>query len=161
MVEIPKERIANDLTELIGNTPLVRLNKINDLNSDGNQNCEIIAKLESFNPLSSVKDRIALGMINKAEEDGLINKGTILIEPTSGNTGIGLAFIAAIKGYKLILVMPETMSIERKKLFAVFGVDIVLTPGIEGMNGAIKKVEELLENYNNSYTFNQFKNPTN
>ncbi|MGL4669838.1 MAG: cysteine synthase A [Methanobacteriaceae archaeon] len=151
------ERIADNLTELIGKTPLVRLNKIND----SDFNCEIIVKLESFNPLSSVKDRIALGMINKAEEEGLINKDTVLIEPTSGNTGIGLAFIAAIKGYKLILVMPETMSLERKKLLAVFGVDIVLTPGSKGMNGSIAKVEELLGNYDNSYTFNQFKNPAN
>lgn len=151
------ERIADNLTELIGKTPLVRLNKINDSDS----NCEIIVKLESFNPLSSVKDRIALGMINKAEEEGLINKDTVLIEPTSGNTGIGLAFIAAIKGYKLILVMPETMSLERKKLLAVFGVDIVLTPGSKGMKGSIAKVEELLESYDNSYTFNQFENPAN
>ncbi|MBZ9570213.1 cysteine synthase A [Methanobrevibacter sp. TMH8] len=150
------EKIANSLTELVGNTPLLKLNNIDDgLNGD------LIAKLESFNPLSSVKDRISVGMVNKAENEGLIDKSTTLIEPTSGNTGIGLAFVAAARGYRLILTMPETMSLERKKLLAIFGAEIVLTPGDKGMNGAIAKAEELLEKIDNSFSVHQFSNPVN
>ncbi|MDR3062867.1 MAG: cysteine synthase A [Methanobrevibacter sp.] len=148
--------IAEDITKLVGNTPLVKLNKIDD-----DLKATLIAKLESFNPLSSVKDRIAVGMINDAEKEGKINKDTILIEPTSGNTGIGLAFVAAARGYKLILTMPETMSAERKKLLAIFGAEIVLTPGPKGMGGAIAKANELLENTPNSFSVSQFSNPIN
>lgn len=150
------EKIANNITELVGNTPLVRLNKI-----EGNLYGNLIAKLESFNPLSSVKDRIAVGIINHAEKEGLINKETVIIEPTSGNTGIGLAFLAASRGYRLILIMPETMSIERKKLLAIFGSEIILTPSDEGMKGAINKAEELLNIYENSFSPSQFTNPIN
>jgi len=150
------ENIPNSLTELVGNTPLLKLNNI-----DKNLKGELVAKLESFNPLSSIKDRIAVGMINKAEEDGLINKDTVLIEPTSGNTGIGLAFVAASRGYRLILTMPETMSLERKKLLAIFGAEIILTPGDKGMNGAIAKANEILENIDNSFSPRQFSNPVN
>lgn len=150
------EKIANSLTELVGNTPLLKLNNIDD-----ELNGELVAKLESFNPLSSVKDRIAVGMVNKAENEGLINKDTTLIEPTSGNTGIGLAFVAASRGYRLILTMPETMSLERKKLLAIFGAEIVLTPGDKGMNGAIAKAEELLDEIDNSFSVHQFSNPVN
>lgn len=150
------EKIANSLTELVGNTPLLKLNNIDD-----ELNGELVAKLESFNPLSSVKDRIAVGMVNKAENEGLINKDTTLIEPTSGNTGIGLAFVAASRGYGLILTMPETMSLERKKLLAIFGAEIVLTPGDKGMNGAIAKAEELLDEIDNSFSVHQFSNPVN
>jgi cysteine synthase A len=150
------KKIAEDITELVGRTPLVKLNKLGK-DFDG----EIIAKLESFNPLSSVKDRIGVGMINEAEKAGKINKDTILIEPTSGNTGIALAFIAAARGYKLILTMPETMSLERKKLLAIFGTEIVLTPGAKGMNGAIAKANELLEETENSFSVSQFSNPVN
>ncbi|MCC7552933.1 MAG: cysteine synthase A [Methanobacteriaceae archaeon] len=149
-------KIANDITELVGNTPIVKLNNINK-DSEG----ELIAKLESFNPLNSVKDRISVGMINDAEEKGLINKDTILIEPTSGNTGIGLAFVAASRGYKLILTMPDTMSIERKKMLAIFGVELVLTPGEKGMNGAVAKSKELLEKTDNSFSVSQFTNDVN
>lgn len=149
-------KIANSISELVGNTPLLKLNKI-----EKNLNGKLIGKLESFNPLSSVKDRIAVNMVNNAEKERLINEDTVLIEPTSGNTGIGLAFVAASKGYRLILTMPDTMSIERRKLLAIFGAEIVLTPGREGMNGAIAKAEELLNEIDNSFSVHQFSNPVN
>jgi len=149
-------KIYRDITELIGNTPLVKINKL----AEG-LNVEIIAKLESFNPLSSVKDRIGLSMIEDAENKGLIKKDTIIIEATSGNTGIALAFVCALKGYRLILTMPETMSLERRKLLKIFGIEIVLTPKDEGMQGAVKKAEELTKRYKNSLFLQQFKNPAN
>ena len=141
------------MTELIGNTPLVKINKLSSAN--------ILAKVESFNPAGSIKDRPALNMIEKAEQKGLINKDTIIIEPTSGNTGIGLAMVCAIKGYKMILTMPETMSLERRKLLQAYGAELVLTDGTKGMQGAVDKAIELSQKYPNSFIPQQFDNPAN
>ncbi len=149
-------RIYEDITKTIGNTPLVKLNRLTQ-----GAEATVLAKLESFNPISCVKERIAVSMIEDAEVRGVINKDSVIIEPTSGNTGIGLAFVCAVKGYRLILTMPETMSIERRKIMAIFGAEIVLTPGTEGMPGAIRKAEELASQIPNSFIPQQFKNPAN
>jgi len=157
-IEIPKltRGIARDSSELIGNTPLVRLNRITR-----GAKAEVVAKLESFNPISSVKDRIGMVMIVDAEERGLINKDTVIVEPTSGNTGISLAFVCSGRGYRLILTMPDTMSLERRQLLSFFGAELVLTPGSEGMPGAIRKAEQLVAKNPSYFMPQQFKNPAN
>lgn len=149
-------RIYNSILETIGNTPLIRLNKITE-----GLKCTILAKLESKNPGGSVKDRVGLSMIEEAEGLGLINKDTVIIEPTSGNTGIALAMVAAVKGYRLIIVMPENVSVERQKIIRAYGAEVVLTPAGEGMEGAVKKANELASKIPSSFIPNQFKNPAN
>ena len=158
MSDIIKERIFNNITETVGRTPLVRLSKFE---KEINTKCEIIAKLEFFNPLASVKDRIGVSMINSLEQSGHLKTGVTIIEPTSGNTGVALAFVAASKGYKLILTMPESMSLERRKMLAFLGAKIELTDAAKGMKGAIAKAEELLNSTPNSIMPQQFKNPAN
>jgi cysteine synthase A len=149
-------RIADDVTRLVGNTPLVRLNRITS-----GVSATVLAKLEYFNPLSSVKDRIAVSMIDAAEKQGLIGKDTIILEPTSGNTGIGLAFVCAARGYRLSLVMPDTMSVERRNLLQALGAEVILTPGSEGMRGAVKRAEDLAARVSHYVIPHQFKNPAN
>lgn len=148
--------IYPDITKTIGNTPLVRLNRM-----QGGLNAEVLLKLESFNPLSSVKDRIGVAMIEAAEAAGHIKPDTVIIEPTSGNTGIALAFVCAAKGYRLILTMPDTMSLERRHLLSILGAELVLTEGAKGMRGAIDRAEELVRENKNSFIPQQFKNPAN
>lgn len=149
-------KIFSDITKTIGNTPLVKINRM-----QGKSDVTILAKLESFNPLSSVKDRLGIALIEDAEKRGVLKKNSVIIEPTSGNTGIALAFISAAKGYKLILTMPETMSVERRQILKIFGADIVLTEGSKGMSGAIAKAEELAKNTPDSFMPQQFTNPAN
>ncbi len=148
-------KIAENILEIIGNTPLVKINRMNE------GGAEILVKLEKQNPAGSVKDRPALNMIEKAEKEGLINKDTVIIEPTSGNTGIGLALVCAIRGYRMILTMPETMSLERRKLLSAYGAELVLTDGAKGMQGAVEKAEELHQEIKNSFIPQQFANPAN
>lgn len=152
------KNIRKSLTELIGNTPML---EIVNYNKQNNVDATIITKLEYFNPGGSVKDRVGYAMIKTAEEKGLLNKDSVIIEPTSGNTGIALAFIAAAKGYRIILTMPETMSVERRSLLSALGAELVLTPGPEGMKGAIRRAEELATEIPNSFVPQQFKNPAN
>src|SRR6202171_951604 len=147
-------RIYDDITQCIGDTPLIKLRRV-----VGDAKATVVAKLESFNPLWSVKDRIGVAMITAGERDGKIKPGTIIIEPTSGNTGIGLAFTCAARGYKLVVTMPDTMSLERRRLLKAFGAEVVLTPGDKGMNGAIAKAEELVKTNANSFMPQQSKNP--
>ena len=149
-------KIFSDITQTIGNTPLVKLNRVTE-----GIDATILAKLEFFNPLSSVKDRIGVSMIEAGEREGLIGEGTVIVEPTSGNTGIALAFVCAARGYRCILTMPETMSIERRKLLRMLGAELVLTPGSEGMGGAIKKAEEIVAQIPKAFMPQQFKNPAN
>jgi len=149
-------KIANDVTKLVGNTPLVRINRLTE-----GYSAEVVAKLEYFNPSHSVKDRIGVAMIDAGEKAGLINKDTILVEPTSGNTGIALAFVAAARGYRLVLVMPDTMSRERRMLLKAYGAELVLTPGSEGMPGAIRKAKEIAASDPRYYMPQQFTNPAN
>ncbi len=149
-------KIFNDITETTGNTPLVRINRL----AEGT-NATVLAKIESFNPLSSIKDRIGVSMIKAAEDRGLINKNTVIVEATSGNTGVSLAFVCAAKGYRLILTMPDTMSQERKKLLAVFGAELVLTDGSRGMKGALEEAERIQKKIKNSFMPQQFNNPEN
>ncbi|MFA5292855.1 MAG: cysteine synthase A [Phycisphaerae bacterium] len=148
-------KIYNNLTETIGNTPLVRINTL------GSSDAQILGKMEFFNPCGSVKDRIGLAMIEAAEKDGRVNRHTTLVEPTSGNTGIGLAFVCAVKGYKLMLVMPESMSIERRKILKILGAEIVLTPAAEGMKGAVSYAQRMVSNSGNMVMLQQFDNPAN
>ncbi len=149
------KRIFNDITETVGNTPLVKINRL------VNDDVAILAKLESFNPLSSIKDRLGVALIDSAENAGLIKEGTTIIEPTSGNTGIALAFVAAARGYRLILTMPDTMSMERRQLLKIFGAELVLTEGAKGMKGAIARAEELAKEIPDSFIPQQFNNPAN
>ncbi len=149
-------KVYADITQAVGNTPLVTLQRVTD-----DAPATVLAKLESFNPLSSVKDRIAVSMIDAAERDGKIGPGTTIVEPTSGNTGIGLAFVSAARGYRLILTMPDTMSVERRNLLKALGAKLELTPGSKGMGGAIARAEEMLDEIDNSFMPQQFKNPAN
>ncbi len=149
-------KIANSMTELVGNTPLVRLNRMTE-------GClaEVVVKLEFYNPLSSIKDRIALNMIDEAERAGLIRPGTVIVEPTSGNTGVGLAFVCAVRGYHLVLTMPESMSVERRMLLAAMGAELVLTPAAKGMAGAVAEAERILSSMEDAFMPGQFVNPAN
>ncbi|HQP91271.1 MAG TPA: cysteine synthase A [Candidatus Omnitrophota bacterium] len=149
-------KIYDDITKTIGRTPLVKINRLT-----AGLKATVLAKLESFNPLSSVKDRIGVAMIEAAEKEGKLKKNSVIIEPTSGNTGIALAFVCAAKGYKLILTMPDTMSIERRQLLKILGAELVLTEGVRGMKGAVEKAEELLKNTQNAFMPQQFNNPAN